>query len=147
MPTSTEDIIKSKLAAMGIYLEKLLPLVDRYKRGEISLNSDEVHVMERMFQLAVDAAIDINTHIIVQKGLESPDTYEGTFSILGRNNIIPISLGDKISGSVALRNRMVHGYEKVQVKKMLNDIAGGIGQYIEYMKHISDFVEKFIAVN
>src|SRR3989338_3581080 len=80
--------------------------------------------------------------LITRGRFESPDDYEGTFRVLGKNNVIPLELGERISGSVALRNRMVHGYETVQRKRMLDDISGGINQYAEYMKHISAFVEK-----
>ena len=107
------DVVKSKLAAMGKYLERLLPYLERYKKGEIGLDNPDVFVVERLFQLTVDAAIDINTHIITRGNLEPADDYEGTFRILGKSGIIPFELGDKISGSVGLRNRMVHRYEKV----------------------------------
>jgi len=136
------DIVKTKLAAMGNYIEKLLPYLEKYRKGEILLDSPDVFVVERLFQLTVDAAIDINTHIITRNNLESPDDYESTFKVLGKNQIIPLELGEKISGSVGLRNIMVHGYEMVQVKKMLDDISDGIGQYVEFMKSISEFVEK-----
>src|SRR3989338_5201189 len=96
------DIIKSKLAAMGVYLEKLAPFLEKYRSGTVAYDSPDVFVIERLFQLAVDAAIDINTHIITRGNLESADDYEGTFRVLGDNKIIPFDLGDKISGSVGL---------------------------------------------
>ena len=127
---------------MSSYMEELMPFVEKYRRGEMPLDSSEVHIIERMFQLLADAAIDINTHIITRNRLESPDDYEGTFRVLGKSRIIPLGLGEQISSSVGLRNRMVHGYEKVQKKKMLDDISNGIGQYVEYMKYIIEYIEK-----
>lgn len=127
---------------MGSYMEELMPFIEKYRRGEMSLDNPEVHVIERLFQLLADAAIDINTHIITRGGLESPDDYEGTFRIVGKSKIIPYDLAERISNSVGLRNRMVHGYEKVQKKKMLDDISNGINQYTEYMRHISEYMEK-----
>ncbi|MFA6552540.1 MAG: HepT-like ribonuclease domain-containing protein [Candidatus Paceibacterota bacterium] len=138
------EVVKTKLAAMGNYFEKLLPYIERYKKGEISLHSDDVFIIERLFQLVVDAAIDINTHIITRNNFESPDDYESTFRILGKKQIIPLELAEKISGSVGLRNRMIHGYETVQIKRMLDDISGGIEQYVEFMKCISEFAEKIV---
>jgi len=138
----SEDIVKNKLAAMSEYLPQLLPLLELYRRGELKLNDERIFVVERLFQLIADAAIDINTHIITRKELESPDDYEGTFRIIGKHGIIPTELSELMSGSIGLRNRMVHGYEKVQRKIMIDDIANGIGQYVEYMKHISAFLDK-----
>lgn len=143
---NTEDVIKSKLAAMSTYITELLPYLEKYRRGDLALNDPQVFIVERLFQLIADTAIDINTHIITRDKLESPDDYEGTFRILGKHRIIPFELAEKISGSVGLRNRMVHGYEKVQRKVMMNDISDGIGQYVEYMKHIVAYTEKQSAV-
>ncbi|MEK7621806.1 MAG: DUF86 domain-containing protein [Patescibacteria group bacterium] len=136
-----KDIIKSKLAAISEYLPRLMSNLEVYRQGKLMLDDDRVFVIERLFQLIADAAIDINTHIIIQGKLESPDDYEGTFRILGQHKIIPLDFAEKISGSVGLRNRLVHGYEKVQRKIALDDISNGISQYVEYVKHIQEFVE------
>ena len=140
MPDS--DVIKSKLAAIGSYIPELMPFLEKYRNGEIKLDDHRVFVIERLFQLIADAAIDINTHIITRGKLESPDDYEGTFRILGKSKIIPLDLAEKISNSIGLRNRLVHGYENVQVKKALDDISNGIDQYVEYAQHINNYVDK-----
>lgn len=131
------DIIQSRLAAIKKYLLILEPVLPK-----VSLDSLEMYAVERLFQLIVDAAIDINTHIITRSDLETPDDYQGTFAILADNKIIPREFADKISKSVGLRNLLVHGYEKVDKSKSLSDIASGISQYMEYMKHIQKFTEK-----
>lgn len=132
-----EDVIESKLSAMKRYialLESVLPTV--------VVDSLEIYAVERLFQLVVDAAIDVNTHIITRANLDTPDDYHGTFTILGDKKVIPFELAEKISESVGLRNLLVHGYEKVDKQKMLSDIKSGIGQYVEYMKHILEYVER-----
>lgn len=137
-----KNVVTSKLAAIGAYLEELMPHLEQYRLGKLPLNDLRVFVIERLFQLTADAAIDINTHLITRGKLEPSDDYEGTFHILGKHGIIPADLGDAISGSVGLRNRLVRGYEKVQKKIALDDISNGIGQYVAYMKHIKSFLEK-----
>ncbi|MBI2100806.1 MAG: DUF86 domain-containing protein [Candidatus Vogelbacteria bacterium] len=137
-----KDIIKSKLAAMSEYLPQLMSHLETYRQGKLRLDDEKVFIIERLFQLIADAAIDINTHIITRGKLESPDDYEGTFQIIGKHHIIPPELAEKISGSIGLRNRMVHDYEKVQRKRALDDIAGGINQYVEYMRFINQYLEK-----
>ena len=131
------DIIESKLGAIKKYI-----LILKSNLPTVSVDSLEMYAMERLFQLIVDAAIDINTHIITRSDLEPPDDYQGTFAILADNKILPQEFADTISKSVGLRNLLVHGYEKVDKHKALNDISKGIGQYSEYMRHIRDFMEK-----
>lgn len=131
------EIIESKLAAIKKYLSILQPLLPKVKVGSL-----EMYASERLFQLIVDAAIDVNTHIITRFDFNTPDDYQGTFTVLQENKIIPYDLADKIAKSVGLRNLLVHGYEKVDKEEMLRHISNGIGQYVGYMKHINDFLER-----
>jgi uncharacterized protein YutE (UPF0331/DUF86 family) len=136
------DVITSKLGAMRDYLSELMPYIEKARQGIISIESMELRVIERLFLLVVDAAIDVNTHIITRNKFESPDDYQGTFGILAKHKVIPFELASKIQDSVGLRNMMTHGYEKVQRQKMFDDIVNDIDQYFEYMKVIEDYVEK-----
>lgn len=136
-----KDVVKNKLSAMSTYFEELMPYIEDTKKGTITVKDPKVYIIERLFLLIVDAAIDINTHIITRNKFESPDDYEGTFTILGKNKIIPNKFALKISGSVGLRNRMTHGYEKVERQVMLDYIVNGIGMYSEYMKYINGYMD------
>ena len=130
---------------MSSYFKELIPYIDDAKKGLITLEDPKVYIIERLFLLIVDAAIDINTHIITRNKLESPDDYEGTFSILGSSKIIPGELAVKISSSVGLKNRMVHEYEKINRKDMLGYIINGIEDYSEYMKYINEYVDNSMS--
>lgn len=127
---------------MSVYLPELLVYLEKYREGTLPLSDPQIFIVERLFQLIADAAIDINTHIITRAKLEPSDDYEGTFRILGKHHIIPFELGNGIAGSIGLRNRLVHNYEKVQRKIVMDDISNGIKQYTEYMKHIVAYMEK-----
>ncbi len=136
------DVVLSKLGAMESYLSELLPYIEKARQGVIGIESPELRIIERLFLLIVDATIDINTHIITKNKFESIDDYQGTFAILARHKVLPFQLADKIKESVGLRNKMTHDYEGIQKQKMLNDIVNGIDQYSEYMKVITDYMEK-----
>lgn len=136
------DVIASKLGAMRDYLSELLPYIDKARKGEIGVESPELRIIERLFLLVVDAAIDVNTHIITRNKFESPDDYQGTFAILSKHQVISHELADMIQESVGLRNMMTHGYEKVKRQKMFDDIVNGIEQYVVYMKAIASYIEK-----
>ena len=68
------DVIESKIDAIKKYLHILEPVL-----LTVSVDSLEMYAVERLFQLIVDSAIDINTHIISRSNLETPDDYKGTF--------------------------------------------------------------------
>src|SRR3989344_9634908 len=99
------DVIKSKLGAMRDYLSELFPHIEKARQGIITIESPEIRIIERLFLLIVDAAIDVNTHIITRNKFESPDDYQGTFGILAKHKVIPLELADQIQESVGLRNK------------------------------------------
>jgi len=63
---------------------------------------------ERLLQELIEAAIDINTYVIVQKGNKVPDDYYESFIKAGELKIISADLAEKLAPSAGLRNRLVH---------------------------------------
>lgn len=134
--------INNKLIMISEYLTDIQPFL-KYTNEEIrSGDKGKLRNIERLIQLVVDSAIDINTSIIANLELEGPNDYAGTFTIVSRSQIFPLDFAEKISKSVGLRNQIVHQYEKVDVDKMLNDIKNNIGDYIQYVKYVHDFLYK-----
>lgn len=126
---------------MRQYLAELAPLLAIESR-ELIESAVSLRAIERLFQLIVDAAIDINTHIITSEHFPVPDDFPNTFIVLGEHKIIPIELAYKIAKSVGLRNLIVHKYGEVDVKRMVDDIKGNIDDYPRYMKEIVLLTEK-----
>ena len=135
-----KELIASKLVDLKTYFEKLAPLLKEEARAIID-NDLKLSTVERRFQLIVDTAIDINTHLIKESGLATPDDYQSTFITLGESKILPVDFALKIAPSVGLRNLIVHKYGQVDLKKMVNDIKSEIGQYFDYLKYISEYLK------
>ncbi|MDO8575501.1 MAG: DUF86 domain-containing protein [bacterium] len=122
------------------YLSEIEPFL-KYTNEEIKTDKSKLRNIERLFQLIVDTAIDINSHIISEMNMETPEEYRGTFIMLGKNSILPYPFAEKISGSVGLRNNLIHQYEKIDADRALNDIKNNISDYVEYIKIIKVFVD------
>ena len=100
-----------------------------------------VFSIERLFQLMVDEAVDINTMILEKEKRPLPDTNQGTFETLADIGIVPKTLHSKIAGSVGLRNRLVHRYETVQRSVLLREVPKYAEAYKEYLALI---IKKFL---
>lgn len=135
------DLLKSKTNDILGYLSELKPLLQEEAR-EIIEDNLKLHSVERLFQLVVDTSIDMNTHIIIELGLNVPNDYQSTFMTLAENDIMPKDFALKIAPSVGLRNLVVHKYGKVDIKKMVDDIKAEIGQYKDYLRYIYVFIGK-----
>lgn len=132
-------LVESKMSDLDGYLKELEPLLREEPRLIIE-NNLKLRTVERLFQLIVDTAVDINTHIIAESGFSLPDDYQNTFIVLAENKVVAMDFALKVAPSVGLRNLVVHKYGRVNVKKMVNDIKNEIGQYREYLGYIDRFL-------
>jgi len=65
---------------------------------------------------AVQTCIDIGSHIISDAEWETPSTQAEIFEILARKKVITIPTQKKLIRMVGFRNRIVHEYEKTDMK-------------------------------
>ncbi len=137
-----KDLIKNKMSDIQGYFRELQPIINN-ESGNIIENNLKLHTVERLFQLIVDTAIDINTHIIAESDFSVPNDYQSTFIILGENKVIPMNFAVKIAPSVGLRNLIIHRYGRVDLKRMIDDIKNEISDYLEYLKFIDNFLKVF----
>lgn len=134
------ELIKSKMGFIVVYLDEIKPIKDMDVL-DILHDVKSLRFFERNFQLIVDTMLDINSHIIVEENLGIPDSYSNTFIILGGKGVMPIDFAYKIAEAVKLRNIVVHKYDKVDNKKMIQDLKDGIPQFEEYLLHIDNFMK------
>lgn len=134
------DEIKRKIDILNSYIEEIRPTAT-LSVADFSNDKDKVRVLERLFQLIVDETVDINTLILSDTFSESPETYRSTFYAVSKLGIIETHFADTIALSAKLRNQIVHQYDKVQEKVMIEDIKKFIPLFEKYVAII---IEKFI---
>lgn len=110
MPLNKSFIV-NKLNVIKNYLAELASVFES-SNEEILKDGLKLHTTERLFQLIVDAVIDVNHHFIRGLKLKIEEDLESTFSSLVEGKILPQDLADRMSPSVGQRNIIVHGYEK-----------------------------------
>ena len=65
---------------------------------------------------SIQSCIDIGMHIISDSGWEMPASQADIFEILTQNKIITKQLSKKMIKMIGFRNRIVHEYEKIDLK-------------------------------
>ena len=134
-----EEIIRRKLATIVENLKALEPI------GKMTLKEyvQELYkrkATERLLQELIEAAIDINTYIIVQTGNRVPDDFYESFIKLGELNIISSDLSEKLAPSAGLRNRLVHEYDALEHSMVLDAVRRTEELYPAYIKQIEDYL-------
>jgi uncharacterized protein YutE (UPF0331/DUF86 family) len=116
-----KEIIMRKLAVIVENLKALEP-IRRMGKEEYVGDVYKRKATERLLQELIEAAIDINIHIIVQAVNTVPDDYYESFIKAGELKIIPVGLAEKLAPSAGLRNRLVHEYDLIDQSMVLKAV-------------------------
>lgn len=130
-----------KLNQMKEYLAEAEPFLE-LSQQDILKEMTILRTLERLLQLIVDQALDINKHFIKEFNLKISDDLQGTFVVIGEHNILPIEFAKKIAPVVGLRNQLVYRYEKIDNKRFIKDFKNNKSDFEKYMKYIFIYLEK-----
>jgi uncharacterized protein YutE (UPF0331/DUF86 family) len=138
-----KEVISRKLAVITVNLKALEPIKEMPTKEYID-NVYKRKATERLLQELIEAAIDINTHIIIQTGGAAPDDYYESFIKIGEFKIISPDLAEKLAPSAGIRNRLVHEYDLLEDSMILESVSIVESLYPKYVKEIKDFISRSI---
>lgn len=75
----------------------------------------EQRFVEHTLQIAIQAAIDIASHIVSDERLGEPDTNRQLFDLLMRGDWLSSELAETMKRMTGFRNVLVHGYQAVDL--------------------------------
>ncbi|MFH1436513.1 MAG: DUF86 domain-containing protein [Pseudomonadota bacterium] len=133
------EVIRRKLAVIAENLGDLGPIAGMTEQ-EYGGDVYKRKATERLLQELVEAAIDINTHIIVDTGHAAPDDYYSSFIKAGELNIIPADLAAKLAPSAGLRNRLIHEYDLIEHALVPSAVKTAQVLYPHFVKAVESFI-------
>ncbi|MBI5555955.1 MAG: DUF86 domain-containing protein [Elusimicrobia bacterium] len=135
------DLVRRKLSRLHMYLKELAPIAEKsfpeYKEGRYLK-----YTAERLIQLMVECAIDINNHVVVEMKKRPPEDYTVSFIKAAEVGLISRELADKLKGSAGMRNILVHEYMEIDDRIVYESIPLALKEYKEYIKQVDAFVDK-----
>lgn len=136
----SREFLQKKIEQIATLLREMYDLLDRpfdvFKNDSVG-----IHAAERDFQLTIDLASDINTHILVERQKPVPDTYRRSFLDISREGILPDRLAQTLVESAELRNILVHEYDfEEDYAKFYESAKKFLPAYREYLIVIQKYV-------
>lgn len=135
------DVVERRLRQLDERVVLLRDLADRHDEGsyrrEVALRAQ----VERHLQLAIQAAIDLASHVVAEDTSALPDDYGQTFLALADAGIILPDLADRLRRAAGLRNLLVHGYSDINdriVWASLNDLGDLTAFATAMARYLSD---------
>ena len=137
-----KDLIERKIKSIQDDLEKLEKFKD-YSFYEIAKEYYTHKSVERIIEVIINEAIDINQHLVIELGKgKLPFDYKESFLLLADLKILPKKFTEKIAESVGLRNILVHQYQKLDEKIFYHSINDCLKQYTQYCRYILKYLKK-----
>ena len=79
-------------------------------------------ISERILELVIQAALDINEHLLTKGFQVESTTNKQSFLNLGKYNIITVELAEELSLSAVVRNILAHQYLNINHKILFSHI-------------------------
>lgn len=133
------EVVQRKLRKLEQYLRELEEIRPPSLQAYVSSTLLR-RTVERLIQLLVEVANDINTHVIVGLGHPPPEDYYEGFIRMGELGVIPQDLATRLAPSDGERNILVHEYESIDdrivyesIQHALDDFRAYGGQILTYL--------------
>jgi uncharacterized protein YutE (UPF0331/DUF86 family) len=132
-------LVRRKLARIAASLDALGPLA-QLTLSEYRARLYERKAAERLLHEGIEAALDVNAHLIAEMGAEVPDDYCVGFVVLGDLGVLLRELAHSLAPSAGLRKRLVHEYESLDDAKVKASIDALLGQYPSYVLAVESYL-------
>lgn len=128
-------------------LDHISITVEQIESMEFSIDTlledvDVQHLLERRLHLAVEAAIDVASHIAAALNLPNRETARDVFQVLGREEVITPELSASMQQAAGLRNILIHEYGEIDHRHLFHSYKEDLNDLHEFIRQIIDFLEK-----
>ena len=107
-----QDLVAKKLAFIETCMRDLR---QEARPAYLATDVRELRFVEHTLQIAIQAALDVASHIVSDNRLGEPRTNRELFDLLGRHGWLSSSLAGVLRDMGGFRNVLVHGYAEVDV--------------------------------
>jgi uncharacterized protein YutE (UPF0331/DUF86 family) len=131
----TDPALVAKKLAL---IESCVSDLRRLARPEIlATDVREQRFVEHTLQVAIQAALDVASHIVSDRRLGEPRTNRELFDLLQRDAWIEDPLASTLRNMAGFRNVLVHGYDDVDlavVRDVLGNHLGDLEAFVEAVR-------------
>lgn len=134
-------LVRRKLAVIVRNLAELAQ-VERFSLAEYQEDRLRQKGVERLLQETVEAAVDVNLHLLRIRGggAAVATDYFTSFTELGRQGVIPAALAEQLAPAAGLRNRLVHQYDEIDDAVVLRAVGEARRLFTAYVEAIERLV-------
>lgn len=107
------DVILAKVATIQKCLERIRDVTSLDPASLDDIDRQDIFVLN--LQRAIQASIDLASHIVASGGLGLPETIRGNFALLKNKNVIDPETASKMEKMTGFRNIAIHDYQALNL--------------------------------
>jgi uncharacterized protein YutE (UPF0331/DUF86 family) len=127
------ELVLKKLAAIETLVTQLRTLA---KPERIASDVREERFVEHTLQLAIQAAMDVASHVVSDERMGEPRTNRELFQILGRAGWVAPELAEALERMAGFRNVLVHGYDTVDLAIVRDVVENRLGDLEAFVQAV-----------
>lgn len=127
------ELVAKRLAFIETCIRELRTLA---RPERIAEDVREQRFVEHTLQLAIQAALDVGSHVVSDDRLGEPETSRDVFRLLERAGILTADLGGRLERMAGFRNVVVHLYQEVDLGIVRDVVENHLGDLLEFVAAI-----------
>jgi uncharacterized protein YutE (UPF0331/DUF86 family) len=133
------DLVQKKLALIETCVSELRRLA---QPARIKSDVREERFVEHTLQIAIQAALDVASHIASDERLGEPRTSRELFDLLTRGGWLAAPLTPILRDMVGFRNILVHGYEVVDLDIVKDVVENRLDDLLAFVREVRSRLRK-----
>lgn len=93
-------------------------------------------------QTAIEACLDIGSHIIASENYDKAETYAEVFKVLVSEGVVGQELLSNLVSMARFRNRLVHMYWEIDDQSIYDIVKEKLSDFDSYLRYIVNWIEK-----
>lgn len=142
--TLSDDAERRILEKAEYVQESIEILANKRELDEEDYRSDREQraIVEREFQTAIEACLDIASIVIRTSATEMPETYAERFGVLADIGVLSKETATRMQRAAGFRNILVHQYgDEIDNTKVYEHLQTELSWLVRYLHEVRDWLE------
>lgn len=118
------DVVLAKVTTIQKCLERIRDVTSLDPASLDDINRQDIFVLN--LQRAIQASIDLASHIVASEGLGLPETVRDNFALLRDKKVIDPETASKMEKMTGFRNIAIHDYQALNLDILKSILTGNL---------------------
>lgn len=134
------EIVRDRCGRVRRYVNDLR-MFSHIGAGDFRQNRERQYAVLHALQLAIEACIEIATHICAADGLGLPASYAAAFDLIEQSSVVNVKLASELRAMARFRNRIVHFYWDMDLDEVYEIMTQRLGDFDQFLVAIERYLD------